>query len=172
MPTKPQAPSKSKKKAAAVKEKKRRVHKRIEALPPFPPYIRGEKNPLIGNKHAKRPLVIALARKIKDDDELCEAVRYSGCLYVIGSSNTNIDETPIKRNEWSGKGYAMRTGRAKQANYQYDHKIQMCEAFVNALITSLDEETIDKDIEEGRKLWEEKRSEYNKQEGDNGTEAS
>jgi len=124
---------------------------------------------MIGNKHAKRPMVIALAKRIKDDEELCEAVRYSGCLYVIGSSNTEIDETPIKRNEWSGKGYAMRTGREYQNKYQHENKLDKCREFVEALISSIDEETIDKDIEEGRELWEQKRKEYIQKDKDEGT---
>lgn len=159
---KPLPPSKSNKKPKAVKQKVRRKHKPIIALPPFPPYIYDEKNPLIGNKHAKRPLVIALAKIIPDNDDLMEAVRLSGSLYVVGSSSTHIDETPIKRNEWSGSGYALRTGRKWQNTYEHQAKLDLCMPFAKALYKCMKNEEMDSERSKGIEKWTQVKQEIEK----------
>lgn len=143
------------KKVSSVKQKLKRRHEKIQPVPPFPPYIRGIKNPLVGRSHVKRPLVIALARLIKNDKELEEAVRLCGCLYLIGNDAYKLYEPPIKRNEWSGKGYAYRTGRAFQDSYQHQHKIDEVMPFAKALYDSMKAGTIETDRTDGLKEWEE-----------------
>jgi hypothetical protein len=143
---KPSAKNTKSPKTKAPKEKKKReVHP--PARLPFPSAA-GIPNPLLIGGKNKRALCIALAHctggSVQDDGPqdqlLMKCIRESGVCQVAGLQLKDCtDESKnkhIAQSEQSGRGYAIRTGRAKHDDYmaQYPEKVDAVMPFAEAFV--------------------------------------
>jgi len=148
------------KKPTEVKEKKKRVAKAITPPPAPIPFIDGILNPLFEGKRNKRAFTVALANLIDDDEVLCEAVREAGIVYKSGLG-AGLHDTKLLENEWSGRGYALRTGRAYQKDYTNDHKeqVEACYPYCKALIKAMNAGKVEEIRTAGLKEYDKKKGE-------------
>jgi hypothetical protein len=142
-PMKPSISSTGEPKKKVPKQKKVRetVIPAGEPLPAVGEHI----NPLLLNKRNKRALCIAFADQLggaqgtdEQDKLLIRAVRESGILFKSGLNGDNYETGTVHltSSEQSGRGYAMRTGRALHDDYmaQYPEKVAECIPFAKAFI--------------------------------------
>jgi len=150
------------KKPSEVKEKKKRQVKKVEPPPVILPYLDGTVNPLLESKRNKRALCVALANHTADDEVLCEAVRQSGIVQKAGVNGGKLETDLLTNNELSGRGYALRTGRAMQKEYTEEHpeKVAACDEFAKKLIKAIAGKKIESARTAGAKEWEANKADF------------
>lgn len=161
--TKPVFSKKTTQEPKKVKEQTKKKRRPVAPPPLFPLYIKGVKNPLIDSKRSKRPLTVALARLTKDDELLIRAVRYSGVLYKTGITSFVVERTELSKNEHSGKGYAIGTGRKMQESYynDYPEKVNACVEFATLLVEvcKLPQDKMDEILRKGQDAYDSRKVE-------------
>jgi len=142
--------------ASEPKEVKKK-EKRTTVIPPPPmalPFIGEVINPLLTDTRCKRALCVALARSTTDDDALIEAVRISGVCQKAGMGKDKLDTGALSKNEFSGRGYALRCGRKLQKTFD-NAKAAVCLPFAKALLQVVEDKSYDKVREAATAKYEE-----------------
>jgi hypothetical protein len=131
------------KEAKKVEAKEKRTRTAVTPPPTALAYCGGIVNPMLNKRNMKRPLCVALAMCIKDDEKLCEAVRATGIVRKAGLV-ADLNGATLLSSELSGRGYALRTGRAFQAEYpkKFPAKIEAVMPFAKAVAKALADGTL------------------------------